>query len=146
MQPDKLTVRVYGILISGRNEVLLAEENINGRMVVKFPGGGLEIGESVVDCLKREFREETGLNIKIESHFYTSDFFIHSEINPRFQVIAVYYKVSCAETSMVDTGNEFDNIRLFWVPLDSLSENLVTFQSEKTVVRLLKEEKRNSTG
>lgn len=31
----------------------------------QFPGGGLEFGEGVEDCLHREIREELGVDIKI---------------------------------------------------------------------------------
>ena len=31
----------------------------------QIPGGGLEFGESVEECLHREIKEETGLNVEI---------------------------------------------------------------------------------
>lgn len=31
----------------------------------QIPGGGLEFGESIKDCLHRELKEETGLDLKI---------------------------------------------------------------------------------
>ena len=85
MQPSKLTVRVYGILINDRNEVLLADETIHGKLISKFPGGGMELGEGPVECVVREFREETNQQVEIISHFYTTGFYIHSQINPRMK-------------------------------------------------------------
>ncbi len=137
MLPTKFTIRVYGILINEKNEVLLADENIRGRQVTKFPGGGLEIGEGPVDCVVREFKEETGQEVSIISHFYTTGFYIYSQINPDYQVVAIYYRVSCATSDSIITGKDNDNITLKWVSLFALDESDVTFESDKTVVRML---------
>lgn len=137
MQPTKFTVRVYGILINDKSEVLLADEVVNGRHITKFPGGGLEFGEGPADCVVREFMEETGQEVNIVSHFYTTGFYIHSQINPEFQVIVIYYRVSCATDERILIGKPIDNITFKWVSLFALDENDVTFESDKTVVRLL---------
>ena len=56
-------IRVYGILINEKNQVLVADEYIRGGYYTKFPGGGLEFGEGTRDCLKREFKEEMNLKV-----------------------------------------------------------------------------------
>ncbi|MGE0637698.1 MAG: NUDIX hydrolase [Bacteroidia bacterium] len=137
MQPTKFTIRVYGILINDKSEVLLADEVVNGRHITKFPGGGLEFGEGPADCVVREFREETGQEVSVLEHYYTTDFYIHSQINPEFQVVAIYYRVSCATTEQILIGKSTDNITLKWVSLFALDEEDVTFESDKTVVRML---------
>jgi 8-oxo-dGTP pyrophosphatase MutT (NUDIX family) len=53
-----ITVRVYGILLNERKEVLVSDELIRGNYFTKFPGGGLEFGEGTRACLQREFQEE----------------------------------------------------------------------------------------
>ncbi|RZK13557.1 MAG: NUDIX hydrolase, partial [Flavobacterium sp.] len=47
-------VRVYGVLINHDNQVLISDEQSGGRTFSKFPGGGLELGEGLIDALKRE--------------------------------------------------------------------------------------------
>ena len=54
-------IRVYGILINDKKQVLVSDEFIRGSYYTKFPGGGLEFGEGTRDCLKREFKEEMNL-------------------------------------------------------------------------------------
>ncbi len=137
MQPSKFTIRVYGILINDNSEVLLADEVVNGRHITKFPGGGLEFGEGPADCVVREFREETGHEVSVREHFYTTGFYIHSQINPEFQLVAIYYRVSCATSEQILIGKKVDNITLKWVSLFALDEDDVTFESDKNVVRLL---------
>lgn len=124
MQPTKFTIRVYGILINDKSEVLLADEVVNGMHITKFPGGGLELGEGPADCVLREFQEETGQEVSIVSHFYTTGFYIRSQINPEFQVIGIYYRVSCATTEQIVIGKQTDNITFKWVSLFVLDEEM----------------------
>ena len=55
---EKLNLRVYGLLLNNNGEVLLTDESRFGMEFTKFPGGGIELGEGISDCLKREFIEE----------------------------------------------------------------------------------------
>lgn len=84
-------VRVYGILINEDKQVLVADEYIRAGYYTKFPGGGLEFGEGTRDCLKREFKEEMDLDVRIGDHIYTTDFFQMSAFSPDQQIIAIYY-------------------------------------------------------
>lgn len=86
-------LRVYGILINGQKQVLVSDEYIRGAYITKFPGGGLEFGEGTRDCLKREFMEEMNLEVAIENHIYTTDYFQMSAFNPSHQIISIYYFV-----------------------------------------------------
>ena len=61
MAINRFTIRVYGILFDENKRILVSDEFIRGDYFTKFPGGGLEIGEGTRDCLKREFKEETGV-------------------------------------------------------------------------------------
>ena len=94
---SRFTLRVYGILINEKKQVLVSDEFIRGQYYTKFPGGGLEFGEGTRDCLKREFMEEMGLNVEIGDHIYTTDFFQMSAFNPGHQIISIYYHVKALE-------------------------------------------------
>jgi len=85
-------IRVYGVF--ERNGFLLvSEEKIKGETILKFPGGGVEFGEGTLEALKREFREELGLDVSVIQHLYTTDFFVRSFLDPNDQVISIYYQV-----------------------------------------------------
>ncbi|MFD2742036.1 MULTISPECIES: NUDIX domain-containing protein [Sphingobacterium] len=85
-------VRVYGILINQENEVLVSDEQVGNFCFTKFPGGGLEYGEGLLDALKREYLEECNLEIDIVQHLYTTDFFEKSSFNDS-QIISIYYLI-----------------------------------------------------
>src|SRR5688500_15254353 len=94
---NRFNIRVYGILINEKDEVLLVNETMGGFSFTKFPGGGLEFCEGIADCLKREFSEETGLEITLNRHLYTTDFFQQSAFRKTDQLISVYYLVKAAK-------------------------------------------------
>ena len=143
----KFNVRVYGLLINGRNEVLVSDEQEYGMQFTKFPGGGLEYGEGMTDGLKREFIEECNAEIEILSHYYTTDFFVKSAFNDS-QIISIYYKVKNVEeldlpfkTKVFDFDGEGDVLQAFrWIKLDDLAAEDFTFPIDQHVAKLLMQE------
>jgi ADP-ribose pyrophosphatase YjhB (NUDIX family) len=143
----KFNVRVYGLLINDKNEILLSDEEEYGFRFSKFPGGGLEYGEGLIDALKREFLEECNTEVEILKHFYTTDFFIQSAFNDS-QVISVYYLVKSVSELMLnfkvnvfDFDTEGDLLQAFrWKNVKDLAVDDVTFPTDQKVVELLKEQ------
>lgn len=132
-------VRVYGILVNQKDQVLLSDERIRGNFYTKFPGGGLEIGEGTRDCLKREFKEEMNIEVEVKDHFYTTDFYQQSAFNPDHQIISIYYHVHTTETINLDeinSSNEQSESFRF-VNLSEFSEEDVSLPIDKVVARRL---------
>ena len=137
-------VRVYGLLINDDSEVLISDEQEYGMRFTKFPGGGLELGEGLIDGLKREFVEECNAEVDVISHFYTTDFFVKSAFN-NSQVISVYYKVKNIEplnltykTKVFDFDGEGDVLQAFrWVKLSELDKEAFPFPTDQHVAKLL---------
>lgn len=90
-------IRVYGILINDKKEVLISDERTENVSFTKFPGGGLEYGEGLIEALKREYIEETGMNIEVIKHIYTTDFYEKSSFNES-QIISIYYLIKSLTT------------------------------------------------
>lgn len=135
----RFNVRVYGIHINERNELLVADETYRERSFTKFPGGGLEWGEGTIDCLKREFEEEFQLSIQVKDLLYTTDFFQVSTFQENDQVIAIYYliAINLDDVESVIAQNKSEE-KLRWIPINKLSTNDLTFPIDKHVVELLK--------
>jgi 8-oxo-dGTP diphosphatase len=144
MKGKGFNVRVYGLLINSDNEILISDEQEYGMRFTKFPGGGLEFGEGLVDGLKREFIEECDAEIEVLSHFYTTDFFVKSAFNDS-QIISVYYTVNnikplnlSIKTKVFDFDGEGDVLQAFrWIKLNDLNEDDFTFPIDKHVAKLL---------
>src|SRR6478672_12322507 len=107
--PGSFNIRVYGVLINEQKQVLVSDEYIRGSYYTKFPGGGLELGEGTRDCLKREFKEEMDLEVEVDQHLYTTDYYQVSAFNPSHQIISIYYLVKALEEIKVPLRTkEFD--------------------------------------
>ena len=143
--PSRFTIRVYGLLLHD-GAVLISHERIGNFAFTKFPGGGLEFGEGTIDCVKREFKEETGLTISNVTHYYTTDFFQQSAFKPQDQLMSIYYLVEADDLSplvfdeqVLNTGNRTEHLRLEWVKLTELTEDLFTFPIDKLIANRLKQ-------
>jgi len=136
-------VRVYGLLINEHNELLLSDEREYGMDFTKFPGGGVELGEGLIEALKREFMEECNADIEVLAHFYTTDFYEKSSFNES-QVISVYYTVKSVSPLQLNFKvNTFDfedeSTQSFrWVKINEIKEEEITFKTDKVVTQLLK--------
>ena len=140
----RFNVRVYGIHINERNEILVSDETYQNKSFTKFPGGGLEWGESTIDCLKREFKEEFQLKIQVKHLFYTTDFFQVSAFHENDQVISIYYffTIELRELDAVIASNNTTE-QLRWIAINDLTTNDLTFPIDKHVIELLKKTHNN---
>jgi len=146
-------IRVYGVLINEKKQVLVADELIRGVYYTKFPGGGLELGEGTRDCLKREFKEEMDLSVEVGEHIYTTDFFQVSAFNPAHQIVSIYYFVQAlekikaplrimefdfdeAQMKVYEETNETETFR--FIDWDDFSSESVTLPIDKIVADIIK--------
>ena len=149
---NRFNIRVYGILKDSNNRILISDEYIRGSYFTKFPGGGLEFGEGTRDCLKREFMEETGLEVTVGDHIYTTDFFQISAFNNNDQIISIYYFVHAEKhKSLLTKTSAFDfephqvadpkgESEVFrWIEWNDLNEEMVSLPIDKLVVSMLKQ-------
>ncbi|MES2726313.1 MAG: NUDIX domain-containing protein [Bacteroidota bacterium] len=143
---NRLNIRVYGLLLNEEQEILVVDEQINDFKFTKFPGGGLELGEGIADCLQREFMEECELAIQVDKHFYTTDFFQVSAFRPTDQLISIYYWVSPQNkpfhinlnTITLNLDGKIEILQFKWIKLADLDENIFTFPIDKLVCSMLK--------
>lgn len=124
--------------------VLVSDEYIKRNKITKLPGGGLEFGEGTKDCLIREFKEELDLDIEIEEHFFTTDFFVTSSFDTNSQVISIYYTVKALGKLDFKVSNSPHNYEkkegaqaLRWVNLKELKETDFTLIIDRKVGEML---------
>lgn len=123
---------VYGIIIC--NDKILLTEKSRGAYTGKFdlPGGGLEHGEEILDCLKREIKEETGLEIKTaklyDTYSYRTKWNNLNEIEDLHH-IGIIYNVEVKDfASLKLTGDGLDVLSTHWQSLNEINmDNLSPF-------------------
>lgn len=121
---NKIRVRVNGILVQSSSILLVQVHSpVSDELVWMPPGGGLEFGEPIEACLKREFLEETGIRIRVENLL-----FLNELIKEPFHAIELFYKVSKTGGKIrlgSDPEHEPESQILKdikWIPLSSLDD------------------------
>ena len=136
---DKFNIRVYGLLLND-NKILLSHENIDGFEMTKLPGGGVELGEGILEALRREFKEELNLDILIYNQIHITEKLIVSKFKPNEQVIALYYLVDShhdiknMKTEQSTTLGKTNNINFKWMSLNKELLNELSFETDKQAV------------
>ncbi len=98
MYGSRLRVRACGICIE-QDKILLV--NLTGISEGKFwspPGGGVEFGERAADCVAREFKEETHLDVEVGDFLFACEF-----INNPLHAIELFFEVR-VKGGMLQTG------------------------------------------
>lgn len=62
-------IATAGIVLNDKDEILMVKTHNSGWV---FPGGQVEVGENVIDAVKREIMEETGVDIEVGEVFCIS--------------------------------------------------------------------------
>ena len=137
-QINSFNIRVYGLILES-GLILLSKELIMGEEVFKFPGGGLEYGEGLIDGLKREFEEEMGQKIYNVKHFYTTDFFQRSSFKLTDQLLSIYYtgKLKQKVVNKINKPKK-DQPVFIWEKLETLNEVKFKFPIDKLIIKKLK--------
>ena len=98
---DEVVVRTKAIIINDQDEVMLGYCD----KTYQFPGGHLEEGETINECLRRELKEETGMDVDT------------SNLEPSVETI--YYNRNYRGTGLIRKNEIY-----FYVIRDNLVENM----------------------
>ncbi|PKP04048.1 MAG: NUDIX hydrolase [Bacteroidetes bacterium HGW-Bacteroidetes-6] len=138
------SIRVYGILVF-ENQLLVTEEKWFDMRMIKFPGGGLEYGESTIEALKREFREECGTNIEVKKLLHIPGQFIPAIFYEQVQVIPIYYSLEVSNVSEISIAEKWHSesemqngdVYFHWISLKTLKPELFSFSGDREMAALL---------
>lgn len=131
---NKIRIRANGILQQdGALLLVQLKSPVTDELVWMPPGGGLQFGESMVTCLKREFREETGLKIKVGSLC-----FVNELVEPPFHAVECFFEVQQTGGDLkIGRDPELDEDEqliknLQWIPFNKLHNiNVIPEKLEK---------------
>ena len=115
-------LRTVGVLV--RDGKLLVQRDRDGNQYA-LPGGHVKIGETTTGGLVREYKEETGADIKVGKLLWTEECFWEWN-NTQAHNIAFYYLIELADGSDIPAIGEFVshkdncNVVLGWMPIEDL--------------------------
>lgn len=138
-----LITRVYGFIIH-EEEILISEEYHYNTFMRKFPGGGMEEGEEPHICLKRELKEELGLDLVVEERIFSTPQPVVSVFNNSLLVQCVYFKVKVIpeminlyrEEYILPSNNGEERFK--WVKLKAFEKDELTFNTDREAFDFLK--------
>ena len=134
-------ISVYGVVTREDNKLLMLQPHFNPQW--QFPGGKVEINETVDETLKREFLEEVGY--KIDTHekefvFINEQNFFDDYNKQYYHSLQLLYKVKLADLKQypefIETGEGMDYGKVGWIEIDTLTEKNVQ-HTHWPVIRLL---------
>jgi len=128
ISPNKLKFRpsIYGIII--KNNKILLSPQWDG---YDFPGGGVNIDETLEEALIREVWEETGYNAKMEKIVYSgTSFFTPKEHTTNYEdywnCIVIYYTCKIISGKISDEHFDVDESRYIkkaeWIDLKNIDK------------------------
>lgn len=86
---QKVRVRVCGVLIENQHILMLKHQGIgSGGYLWAPPGGGLEFGEQPDSAIVKEFREETGLEVAVDTFLFTNHY-----RSDRFHAVELFFSI-----------------------------------------------------
>lgn len=115
-KPDGFRVAIYGLFLR-EGRALMTRSRTPGGLILNFPGGALEPGEDPEACLIREFREETGLIVRVGKLLYASRRYHPNPFYAADHQYHTYYEIERAEGDLAAHGNGDDVASLEWVDL-----------------------------
>ena len=119
-----------GIVRDQRGKILIDRRRSTGEMggFWEFPGGKIEPNETIKECIKRELKEELGIEVSVGESLTTIEYQY-----PKFQVtLFVHY---CQHLKGVPQTIECEEIR--WVDLWELDEYAFP-EANYEIINLLK--------
>jgi len=121
---ERLTFRpsAYAVIIKG-NSVLLVKTRSSGNY--DFPGGGIEIGEPIETALKREVREEAGLEIEVGKLMHFEEgFFYYDPADTAWHTLQFFYRCQPVTFQLLadDQVDDEEAMQPRWIDIRSLSE------------------------
>ncbi len=138
--PETIRVIVVGLVWNDRDQLLLCRMHPDRGVFPGqwgLPGGGIEQGERMGDALRRELREELGIEITdIQPAFFKdgsySKLLPNGELQPVYMIFLVYYCRAAGDKILLN--EEFSEYR--WVSEEDLPGLEMNVETADTLRRL----------
>jgi 8-oxo-dGTP diphosphatase len=132
--PNTQYIAVKALIKNDEGKVLVLKQNdptISGDGRYHPPGGIVELGESVKDCVVREVKEETGLDVEVKELFDFGEWRAERG-NDVMQFVGMYFV--CEGTSENIQLQESEVACFAWVGSEDI-DSLDILEPSKTIIK-----------
>jgi ADP-ribose pyrophosphatase YjhB (NUDIX family) len=132
--PSQPLIGVGAIIMRGGKMMIVKRANEPAKGLWSVPGGVVELGEHLHDAIKREVREETGLEVDIERLVDAVDNIVFDEQGQ------VHYHYVLLDYLCRPRGGALkaadDVLEIRWVTLDALQSLPITPSLNRVIVKI----------
>ena len=116
---SEIWVAVKALIICNNRVLIIQRSNYAnlGEGEWDIPGGGMQFGETLLECLHREVKEETGLTVSVDKLLYA----MTALINPARQIVGLTY-LCHANSDKVTLSHEHTDY--LWATIEQLKSRL----------------------
>lgn len=128
MSRDKFRVVLTGIITYNGKILLGKKEQKKGHPISNqwhLPGGHIDYGEKTNEAIKRELKEETGLNVDVHQLLDAIQIQYQDDRTPVFRI---FYHCE-ASSSNADAGDDLTEVK--WISPENLYDELGEYETEK---------------
>ncbi len=142
---DEIVIRTKGLIINSKNEITLGYSH----KTYQFPGGHLEEGETLSECLLREIEEETGIKIDdaimkpFEKITYFNKNYHGTEKNRRSEIYYFIIKTDAKfdmDNAKLDEWEKEGNFIVKTIPIKDVERILIDSIPDNKINKVIVEE------
>nr|MDO8045896.1 NUDIX hydrolase [Candidatus Baldrarchaeota archaeon] len=132
LYPENPIVGIGAVIVKGNKVLLIKRAGDPGRGLWSIPGGLVELGEKIKDAVRREVKEETGLDVRVGEIANVTEIITRDEegkVKYHFVIVDFF-----AEVLRGELKPSSDALEAKWVEFKDLRKYRLT----ETVERLFK--------
>lgn len=124
--PERVRVGCRGLVVKDNKVLLSCEQRKN---VYMSPGGGLEAGEALEECVIRELAEEAGFKVRVVKPFVKVKEYAY-EVLWENNYFVCEIEGEC-ERHLTES-EEYNKVKAVWVDIDEAIKIFADYQSKET--------------
>ena len=138
---NRIHIGAYWIYVKENKILLIKKARGPYRWMYDLPGGGIEYGETIKDCLKREIHEETWAVLKTSSFLWKNEYICNYE-NLKNQSetshhIGFYYYIKLSYSTIKSSPDGEDSLGAEFIDIFNLNNIQISPIAKPMILKAL---------